>query len=99
MQGAWSDAMNIQTVADQLKLKIIIIETHEGFSEYSIIQPASSIERLTNVYLGHIGKYHYVSTLPCSSIPGFCYNNELSSSTALNASNQSICNRRRKCDY
>ena len=41
--------MNIQAVADQLKLKIIITETHEGFSEYSIIQPASSIKRLTKV--------------------------------------------------
>ena len=55
MQGTWGDAMIIQAVADQLKLKITIAErTHEGFREYSIIQPVSSTQQLTHVYLGHI---------------------------------------------
>ncbi|XP_028405778.1 OTU domain-containing protein 4-like [Dendronephthya gigantea] len=79
MQGTWGDAMIIQAVADQLKLKIIIAETHEGFSEYSIIQPVSSRCQLTNVYLGHIDEYHYVSTLPCTSIQGACHNELLTS--------------------
>ncbi|CAB4028301.1 Hypothetical predicted protein [Paramuricea clavata] len=48
MQGTWGDAMIIQAVADQLKLKITVAETHEGFHEY-----------------------HYVSTLPCTSMSGF----------------------------
>jgi hypothetical protein len=71
MQGTWGDAMIIQAVADQLKLKITIAETHEGFCEYSIIQPVSSTHQLTHVYLGHIDEYHYVSTLPCTSMSGF----------------------------
>jgi hypothetical protein len=71
MQGTWGDAMIIQAVADQLKLKITIAETHEGFREYSIIQPVSSTQQLTHVYLGHIDEYHYVSTLPCTSTSGF----------------------------
>ena len=75
MQGTWGDAMIIQAVADQLKLKITIAETHEGFCEYSIIQPVSSTQQLTHVYLGHIDEYHYVSTLPCTSTSGFVENN------------------------
>jgi hypothetical protein len=71
MQGTWGDAMIIQAVADQLKLKITIAETHEGFREYSIIQPVLSTQQLTHVYLGHIDEYHYVSTLPCTSMSGF----------------------------
>ena len=71
MQGTWGDAMIIQAVADQLKLKITIAETHEGFREYRIIQPVSSTQQLTHVYLGHIDEYHYVSTLPCTSMSGF----------------------------
>ena len=71
MQGTWGDAMIIQAVADQLKLKITIAETHEGFREYSIIQPVSCTQQLTHVYLGHIDEYHYVSTLPCTSMSGF----------------------------
>jgi hypothetical protein len=63
--------MIIQAVADQLKLKITIAETHEGFCEYSIIQPVSSTQQLTHVYLGHIDEYHYVSTLPCTSMSCF----------------------------
>ena len=71
-QGTWADAMIIQAVADKLKLKLIIAETHERFREYSVIQAVSSTQPLTDIYLGHIDEYHYVSTLPCSSIPGFC---------------------------
>ena len=65
MQGTWGDAIIIQAVADQLKLKIVIAETNEHFTEYSIVQAVSSTQQLTEVYLGHIDEYHYVSTLPC----------------------------------
>ena len=65
MQGTWGDAIIIQAVADQLKIKIVIAETHEHFTEYSIVQAVSSTQQLTEVYLGHIDEYHYVSTLPC----------------------------------
>ena len=33
MQGTWTDAIIIQAVADKLKLKLIIAETDERFSE------------------------------------------------------------------
>jgi hypothetical protein len=71
MQGTWGDDMIIQSVTDQLESKITIAETHERFCEYSIIQPVSSTQQLTHVYLGHIDEYHYVSTLPCTSMSGF----------------------------
>jgi hypothetical protein len=83
MQGTWAGAMIIQAVADQLKLKITIAETREGFSEYSIIQPVEPTQQLTDIYLGHIDEYHYVSTLPCSSISSLCCN-ELNSTRQLN---------------
>jgi hypothetical protein len=60
MQGTWGNATIIQAVADQLKLKITIAETHGGLPEYSIVQPVSSIQQLTDVYLGHIDEYHYM---------------------------------------
>ena len=65
MQGTWGDAIIIQAEADQFKLKIVIVETHEHFSEYSIVLAVSSTQQLTEVFLGHTDEYHYVSTLPC----------------------------------
>ena len=65
MQGTWGDAIIIQAVAGQLKLKIVIAETNQHFTEYSIVQAVSSTQQLTEVYLGHIDEYRYVSTLPC----------------------------------
>ena len=60
MHGTWSDAITIQAIADQLQLKITIAETHEHFNEYTIVQPISSTQELTEVYLGHVGQYHYL---------------------------------------
>ena len=57
MQGTWGDAMIIQAVADQLELKIIIAETHEQSSQYSVVQAVRSTQQLTDVYLGHIDEY------------------------------------------
>ncbi|XP_028413877.1 OTU domain-containing protein DDB_G0284757-like [Dendronephthya gigantea] len=64
MQGSWGDAMIIQAVADQLKLKIVISETHEQFPESIIVLGYSPTDQLRDIYLGHIDEYHYVSTLP-----------------------------------
>ena len=82
MQGTWSDAIIIQAVADQLKLKIIIAETHEQFSDYTVVQAVSSTQQMTKIYLGHIDEFHYVSTLPCSLMPDF-NQNQLNSSEKL----------------
>lgn len=73
-QGTWADAIIIQAVADKLKLKLIIAETDERFSGYSIVQAVSSTQQLTDIYLGHLDEYHYVSTLAYSSMPGFSHN-------------------------
>ena len=70
MQGTWGDAVIIQAVADQFKLKIVEVADqfklkNEHFTEYSIVQAVLSTQQLTEVYLGYIDEYHYVSTLPC----------------------------------
>ena len=33
MQGTWADNLIIQAVADQLKLRIVIIESNENFRD------------------------------------------------------------------
>ncbi|CAB4033062.1 Hypothetical predicted protein [Paramuricea clavata] len=66
VQGTWCDDMIIQAVADQYHLKIFIIETEEGFDPFTIIQAVSS-PAMTDIYLGHLGEYHYVSTTRCLS--------------------------------
>ena len=76
------DAVIIQAVADQLQLKLIIAETHERFQAYSVVQPVLSTQQVTNIYLGHIDEYHYVSTLPGSFLLGFS-NNEVNSEQRL----------------
>ena len=65
----------------------------------SIIQPVLSTQQLTNIYLGHIHEYHYVSTLLCFSLSSLDCHNELNSPQVLNTSsivdrciNQSISN-------
>ena len=68
VSGTWADAIIIQAVADQLQLKLFIVETHQEFQECTIIQPVSATQQLTDIYLAHIGEYHYVSTLLCSSM-------------------------------
>ena len=67
MQGTWCDNMIIQAVADQLKLKIIIAETHEGFQEYSIIQPVSLTPQVTNVWViwTSVTMYQHCHVLQC----------------------------------
>ena len=98
MQGTWGDAIIIQAVADQLKFKIVIAETHEHFTEYSIVQTVSSTQQLTGVYLGHIDEYHYVSTLPCLAMSDLNQNHlNLSENVDINQTteisfNQNISN-------
>ena len=68
IQGTWCDGLIIQAVADQLNLRIVIAESHEHFGQFNMIRAVSSTQRPTDIYLGHIDEYHYVSTLPYSSI-------------------------------
>ena len=82
MPGTWGNAIIIQAVADQLQLKLIIGETHERFQAYCVVLPVLSTQQLTNIYLGHIDEYHYVSTLPGSFLSGFS-SNEVNSEQTL----------------
>ena len=86
MQGTWCDGMVIQAVADQLNLRIVITETHEHFGQYSIIRAVSSMQPPTDIYLGHIDEYHYLSTLPYSSMSNLSQN-DLNSSAKLDSKN------------
>ena len=67
IQGTWADGLIIQAVADQLNLRVFIVESHINFNQFNIIQAQSSIQSPTVIYLGHLDEYHYVSTLPCST--------------------------------
>ena len=87
MQGTWCDGMIIQAVADQFNLRIIITETHEQFSQFSIICAVSLTRPPTDIYLGHIDEYHYVSTLPYPSMSEISHNELLNSSEILKSKN------------
>ena len=66
MQGTWCDGLIIQAVADQLNLRIVIAESNEHFAEYNIIRAVTPLQP-TDIYLGHLGEYHYLSTVPCAT--------------------------------
>ena len=68
MQGTWCDGLIIQAVADQLNLRILIAQSNEHFAQFNMIQAVTPLQPPTDIYLGHIDEYHYVSTLPCSTI-------------------------------
>ena len=76
MQGTWCHGMVIQAVADQFNLRIVIAESHEYFRKYTIIQAVCSSQRPTEIYLGPLDEYHYVSTLPCSPISDITHEQE-----------------------
>ena len=77
MQGTWCDGLIIQAVADQLNLRIAIAESHEHFRQFSFIQAVSPTQRPTDILLGHIDEYHYISTVPFSASPNSSENQEI----------------------
>ncbi|KAL9959430.1 hypothetical protein ACROYT_G032754 [Oculina patagonica] len=62
-QGTWADAIIIQAVANCLNLSIHITESNETFAPVTVVQPGSVTRGRTNIYIGHIGETHYVSTV------------------------------------
>ncbi|XP_078343176.1 uncharacterized protein LOC144628926 [Oculina patagonica] len=62
-EGTWADAIIIQAVANCLNLSIHITESNETFAPVTVVQPASVTRGRTNIYIGHIGETHYVSTV------------------------------------
>ena len=62
-EGTWADGIVIQAVANCLNLTINIAESFENFSPLTVIHPVNAERNSTQVYIGHIGEYHYVSTV------------------------------------
>jgi len=63
-QGTWADHIIIQAVADALHLRINIIETSHGFTETTVVEGTHFDNHpLRNIYIGHLGELHYVSTV------------------------------------
>ena len=53
MQGTWADNLIIQAVADQLKLRIVIVKSNENFRDIDYVQAVSLLPRLTDMFSGH----------------------------------------------
>ena len=62
-QGTWADAIIIQAVANCMSLSIHIAESNETFAPVTVVQPVNVTTGCTNIYIGHIGETHYVSTV------------------------------------
>ena len=62
-QGTWADAIIIQAVANCMSLSIHIAESNETFAPVTVVQPVNVMTGCTNIYIGHIGETHYVSTV------------------------------------
>ena len=68
LQGSWCDAIIVQAVAESQNLRIHIVESHENFSDATLIEPVHLLQQPpSTIYLGH--EEHYVLTVPyiCSS--------------------------------
>jgi len=62
-QGIWADHIIIQAVAEALHLRINVVETAHNFAESTIVEGTSSQTHPSiDVYIGHLGESHYVST-------------------------------------
>ena len=62
-QRTWADAIIIQAVANSFNLLIHIAKSNETFSPITIVQPVNMMSGCRNIYFGHIGETHYVSTV------------------------------------
>ena len=68
-QGTWCDGIKVQTVANSLNIRIHITESHNNFTERTIIEPAVCLQgESRTIYLGHLNEIHYVSTVPDVSV-------------------------------
>ena len=68
-QGTWCDGIIVQAVANSLNIKIHITESHNNFTERTIIEPAvCPQEESRTIYLGQVNEIHYVSTVPDVSV-------------------------------
>ena len=67
-QGMWADGILIQAVANAPNLTINIIESNTNISPVTVMKPVNTERDSTNIYIGHIGELHYVSTVLKSNL-------------------------------
>ena len=51
-KGTWSDALIIHAVADKLNLRIHIVESHQHFAPFNVVEPVNSMQEPRLIYLG-----------------------------------------------
>ena len=65
MQGTGCDGLIVQVVANALGITLHIIESHQNFTERTIIEPAVTLQgEQRTIYLGRINEVNYVSRVP-----------------------------------
>ena len=65
MQRTGCDGLIVQAVANALGITLHIIESHQNFTERTIIEPAVTLQgEQRTIYLGRINEVNYVSTVP-----------------------------------
>ena len=62
-EGTWADNIIIQAVANSFNVTINIIESNANFFPVTVVNPVNTSGLTTNIYIGHIQEYHYVSTM------------------------------------
>ena len=69
-QGTRVDNIIIQADANSLNgtINITVIESIANFSLVTAIKPFITNGQTTNIYIGHIQEYHYVSTMPALAL-------------------------------
>ena len=93
-QGTWADNIIIQAVANSLNITINIIESDANFSPVTVINPVNSDRQTTNIYIGHIQEYHYMSTIPVPNSNTYemtCGNEPIQKSASSNKSELEQC--------
>ena len=63
LEGTRCDHLVIQAVADILNLRIHIVESDKNFASFNTVEAVGLAHQPTVVHIGHLGEYHYVSTL------------------------------------
>ena len=62
----WGDHIILQALVDAYNLKVTIFNVFENDVRHNVLQPGADTKRkLMQVFLGHIGEFHYLSLRPC----------------------------------
>ena len=81
IQGTWADALIIQAVADALKVTIQIVESNQGFTPLTTVNPVQVRNTSPKITIGHIDECHYVSTTALQLNASISMCNELTNDT------------------